>query len=184
MKKICLYAVALSFWAMSGLTNAAALQWNLQDVAFENGEIATGSFMYEASTNTYSSASITITSSPISHLNRTWTDVSINPAVSSSTTLYFISTSSLHTDSVQFSWDTSSPLNESGGIRVLSSDVSNIRHTNFESGVILTQRSYVVSGSLVAVTPVPEPEIYAMMLAGLGIMGWAARRRKQRQAAV
>ena len=33
------------------------------------------------------------------------------------------------------------------------------------------------------VTPVPEPEIYAMMAVGMGIMGWAARRKKRRQAA-
>lgn len=31
----------------------------------------------------------------------------------------------------------------------------------------------------VNVTPVPEPEIYAMMAMGLGFMGFAARRRKQ-----
>ena len=29
-----------------------------------------------------------------------------------------------------------------------------------------------------AVAAVPEPETYAMMLAGLGLLGWAARRRK------
>lgn len=29
------------------------------------------------------------------------------------------------------------------------------------------------------VTPVPEPETYAMLLAGLGLIGFAARRRKQ-----
>lgn len=29
-----------------------------------------------------------------------------------------------------------------------------------------------------AVSPVPEPETYALMLAGLGVVGWAARRRK------
>lgn len=29
-----------------------------------------------------------------------------------------------------------------------------------------------------SITPVPEPETYAMMLAGLGLVGWVARRRK------
>jgi hypothetical protein len=32
---------------------------------------------------------------------------------------------------------------------------------------------------LIVLTPVPEPEIYAMMLAGLGLIGFARRRRKQ-----
>jgi len=36
-----------------------------------------------------------------------------------------------------------------------------------------------VVGALVNVTPVPEPETYAMLLAGLGIIGAIARRRKQ-----
>ena len=33
------------------------------------------------------------------------------------------------------------------------------------------------------VNAIPEPETYAMMLAGLGLMGFVARRRKQKQAA-
>ena len=36
------------------------------------------------------------------------------------------------------------------------------------------------SEKLVAVTPVPEPETYAMMLAGLGLMGAIVRRRKSK----
>ena len=28
------------------------------------------------------------------------------------------------------------------------------------------------------VAPIPEPETYALMLAGLGVLGWAARRRQ------
>lgn len=33
-------------------------------------------------------------------------------------------------------------------------------------------------GGSIAVTPVPEPETYALMLAGLGVMGFVAARRK------
>ncbi|MCA1925502.1 MAG: choice-of-anchor I family protein [Thiobacillus sp.] len=36
-----------------------------------------------------------------------------------------------------------------------------------------------MSTSLYSLAPVPEAETYAMMLAGLGLVGWAARRRKQ-----
>lgn len=34
-----------------------------------------------------------------------------------------------------------------------------------------------------SVTAVPEPETYAMLLAGLGLLGYAARRRKQKELA-
>jgi hypothetical protein len=33
-----------------------------------------------------------------------------------------------------------------------------------------------IRGALIA--PIPEPETYALMLAGLGAIGWVARRRK------
>ena len=35
--------------------------------------------------------------------------------------------------------------------------------------------------SAISVTAIPEPETYAMLLAGLGLMGFIARRRKQRE---
>ena len=35
----------------------------------------------------------------------------------------------------------------------------------------------------VAIAPIPEPEIYAMMGIGLALMGFVARRRKQKTAA-
>jgi hypothetical protein len=35
-----------------------------------------------------------------------------------------------------------------------------------------------VASSATITTPVPEPETYALMMAGLGLVGWAARRRK------
>ena len=36
----------------------------------------------------------------------------------------------------------------------------------------------LIEGTQLAVSAVPEPETYAMMLAGLGMMGWVARRKK------
>jgi hypothetical protein len=43
----------------------------------------------------------------------------------------------------------------------------------YNDGIVLT----------IVTAPVPEPETYAMMLAGLGLIGLAARRRKQKAAA-
>jgi hypothetical protein len=37
--------------------------------------------------------------------------------------------------------------------------------------------------AFIAAAPIPEPEIYAMMAAGLGLMGFVARRRQRTQAA-
>lgn len=37
---------------------------------------------------------------------------------------------------------------------------------------------FTLSNAAVVAAPVPEPETYALLLAGLGIVGWAARRRR------
>ncbi len=42
---------------------------------------------------------------------------------------------------------------------------------------------YVVEYAAPVTAPVPEPETYAMMLAGLGLLGFMARRRKQKSIA-
>jgi len=46
----------------------------------------------------------------------------------------------------------------------------------FSSGLMADTDIYRISFE---VTPVPEPEAYALMLAGLGLVGWAARRRRR-----
>lgn len=40
---------------------------------------------------------------------------------------------------------------------------------------------YIGTAFLTSAAPIPEPETYAMMLAGLGLMGFVARRRKQKE---
>lgn len=41
---------------------------------------------------------------------------------------------------------------------------------------------YVLADFTAPTTPIPEPEIYAMLAAGLGLMGWVGRRRKLKAA--
>jgi hypothetical protein len=97
-------------------------------------------------------------------------------------------------------------LNQSLGVTFTSADLMDgTDTTTYATGVpfaitsspLLAPGSYDlrVTGTLTATTgminaavnfntaPIPEPETYAMMLAGLGMMGFVARRRKQKQTA-
>ena len=47
-------------------------------------------------------------------------------------------------------------------------------------GVSNLLSAWAVRPGDVLLAPVPEPETYAMMLAGLGLMGFVAKRRKQK----
>lgn len=46
-------------------------------------------------------------------------------------------------------------------------------------GLLANELAYVASVPFVTPLPIPEPEIYAMLLAGLGLLGFVARRRKE-----
>ncbi len=60
---------------------------------------------------------------------------------------------------------------------------SNLSQLTWSSGAHYVDNIGVSASSGPAVSPVPEPETYALMLAGLGFVGWTARRRT-RQAAM
>jgi hypothetical protein len=66
--------------------------------------------------------------------------------------------------------------NTIGNVRVLNL----LRQDNAGNYTVQAQdQLYLITPTVVVTTPVPEPEIYAMMVAGLGLMGFVARRRKQ-----
>ena len=65
---------------------------------------------------------------------------------------------------------------------VPSTNAGSLGPAYFAADVVVTDRSldsYGKTGN-VGVSPVPEPETYALFLAGLGMMGFMARRRRAR----
>ena len=50
-------------------------------------------------------------------------------------------------------------------------------------GVTLSTSTQASYGGSMTISPIPEPETYAMLLAGLGLMGFVARRRQRNLAA-
>lgn len=84
-----------------------------------------------------------------------------------------ISQSALNTDSQALSYVNSANASSFSGL-------GNVRVLNLYSNSSFT--SYA-QDQLVMLAPVPEPETYAMLLAGLGVMGAVVRRRKQKLAA-
>ncbi len=59
-----------------------------------------------------------------------------------------------------------------GGISSILYDTKGVK-TNSDSAYSLSHAGYIG-----AVTPVPEPSAYAMMLAGLAVVGFALKRRR------
>jgi PEP-CTERM motif len=71
---------------------------------------------------------------------------------------------------------------ETARFRFTGAGVQDFASGLLDGGVHVRSLASGRSESLVTVSAVPEPETYAMMLAGLGLMGAVARRRKAKQA--
>ena len=51
-------------------------------------------------------------------------------------------------------------------------------YTGPESAPVFTPGVYTLTNGVLTISAVPEPATWAMMLTGLGLVGWAARRRR------
>ncbi|MGZ5198449.1 MAG: FxDxF family PEP-CTERM protein [Telluria sp.] len=74
---------------------------------------------------------------------------------------------------------------KSGAIDVWTLSTTNLAAGNYYlqvSGNMVSNTAASFGGALQMAAPVPEPETYGMMLGGLGVLGFLARRRKAKKA--
>lgn len=171
--------LAIALAAASGLSQAAPLTWTLSGVTFVDLSTASGSFSYDEATQTYVSWSITTTQTVDRSLNgntsllgAAYTTNSLTNASSS----HFQNASSFGVKNAagnNFGLNFSHPLTAAGGSVALLSFAKGFEFAGFNS-------RNVTAGSVIATvqSPVPEPESYALLLAGLGFMGAALWQKK------
>lgn len=130
----------LSFVAVS--SPAQALIWTFNNVIFQDGGTATGSFDYNATANTYSVVNINVTG-PVfgSTVNFTTANL-VTPADSQGFDVI--------NGNKEFNWFTSSNLTNAGGLITLNTSAS------FYQNKSPVKSSSVVSGFLTA-APIPVP---------------------------
>lgn len=170
---------ALFLALLFAASNATAIPvtWNLDDVVFDDGGSATGSFTFDAGTGTFSS--INITTSANGSLGASYGE---QVGVSSATTLDFLEIGGVAGGVIGFSrllLSLDSAMMDAGGTIGLALTPWAVEGvcTN-ESCTGLSPLRHAIRGSI---TTVPEPVTLALM--GLGLAGFGYQRRKQIKAA-
>ena len=151
------------FFLLSAAASAAPVTWTLNDVLFNDGATATGSFDYDASTGSYSAINIVTTAS------QNWTGETYTNQWSGSSDQYFTMTGITSTFNI-LRLEYIAPLTASGG--VINLQLGEPQFGSLESDSI--DFRYISAGTVSAV-PVPAAVwLFGSALAGLGWM-----RRKQ-----
>jgi hypothetical protein len=173
MKQKIVLAIALAVSATCA--QALPVTWTLSDVTFVDDSTASGSFSFDADTNTYLSWNITTTSTVHAYLNG-FTSLlgatySTN-ALTNASTNWYLNPSALGVQNVagnRFGLTFLHPLTNAGGTVALGGS-KGYEFAGFNS------RS--ITGGSVSAAAVPEPASYALMLGGLVLVVGLALRRK------
>ncbi len=166
-KKFKHLLIAIGLLSIMSNANAAIVTWTFDKISFERSgfapNIISGTLGYDADTNTFSNSTLV--------RKATNTDPSLAGfpiSLDNTSNANGLTFSDAQFPSGLLTFST--PLTNSGGTVFLSNG-------NFTSGTSVWSLGSGQSISAPLTSAVPEPEAYAMMLAGLGLMGFAARRK-------
>jgi hypothetical protein len=169
---------------VSPVSQASLVTWQLNSVAFGDGGTVSGSFTFDASTNTYASWNITTTVTLFPYVNgfqsltgATYVTNAFNP----NTANYYLNPNGfifkLGTvpPAGQLVLNFASPLTNAGGVISLqsASETQGFNNRSMAPGI------YLNGGTLgTVVSAVPLPASLGLMLSGLGLVGTVVLRRR------
>jgi hypothetical protein len=156
-------------FCVPSIASADGITWGLSGVTFDDGGTASGSFVYDAITNTYSSISI-ITSPGAAFGGTTYT--SLSSAFGSSSTGLLVGASGNLTNTSLLFLLYGTALTNSGGT-VLLTGVGEGTCDNIDCSLNTLQRS-ITAGQLVGTVSVSTPEPSALSLLGMGLFALLA----------
>lgn len=178
MRKVALLILALGL--LSGSADAVPVVWQLNGVTFADGGTASGSFVYDASTNTYGSVNITTT--PGTTITTGATLLYVSPGFAPSSTAFLAGASNAPnlTGTRAFFLVFASPLSNAGGLVSLAgSQEASCANATCSSPVAPTRFTNAGSLNGTATSPVPALSAWALLATGLllAAAGFAALKK-------
>lgn len=168
-------SVALLF---SSVAQAAVIQWNLNGVTLNDGGTIAGTFSTDSDSGNLVSFDITTT------LGTQQNGFHYTNASSRILGNNIYGPNSFAVANVNPSLQPLLQLSFANSLNQTNASNSLVGHFNRFGGTLectantCTNLRTITAGYAQSVTPVPEAETYAMMLAGLGLLGFMARRKK------
>lgn len=185
--KTALFAALLFGAAVEAL--AQPVTWQLVDFQFNDGGTAYGSFTYNSDTNQFSDIDIYTTRGSMLSGRRFVSTAGVWGSMPNGGTLAFSDTTGpdfagagwFRIDAnIDFYASPGTVVNQWLNVGAESFCVNSLCSSAANEITNPGQSRDTISGYLVATAPIPEPEAYAMLLAGLGLIGLTAKHRRQK----